>query len=401
MKSSLPFLCVVFFSIILPLEGSSQGPDLIFADVSAMSRARAAIERGQSDYVAQLKVLRAEAEQALQTPPHSVMDKPFLPPSGDKHDYISQGPYWWPDPEKADGLPYIRRDGEVNPEVRKFTDHTYFGDLMGNVDVLAKTYYFTGEERYAEKAAQILRVWFIDEATRMNPNLNFGQGIPGRMEGRGIGIIETRRLYQITDGVALLRPSSHWTESHEQGIQQWMRSYLDWLLNSQHGKDEMVHPNNHGTWYDVQVGALAIFTGQEAIARERITAAKKLRMDAHLAANGEQPHETARTKGWGYSVMNLLGLFHIAMLGDRLDIDLWSYRNANGATLQDGLDYLIPLTLGKEPLPFQQISPVQPENLLPHLEIAAKVYDEKRYLKIARKIRKKYAEKRDYWGLVY
>jgi hypothetical protein len=392
---------ILFITIFASVKGLGQAPELIFADAAAMNRARSDIQNGKTKAVAMLTALRAEADQALAEPPRSVMDKPFLPPSGNKHDYISQGPYWWPDPEKADGLPYIRRDGEVNPEVRKFTDHTYFGDLMDHVDVLAKTYYFTGEERYAEKAAQILRVWFIDEATRMNPNLKFGQGIPGRMEGRGIGIIETRELYKITDGIALLRPSPHWTESDQKGMQEWMSDYLDWLLNSQHGKDERVHPNNHGTWYDVQVGALAIFTGQEAIARERITAAKKLRLDAHLAANGEQPHETARTRGWSYSVMNLLGLFHIAMLGDHLDLDLWSYQNANGATLQDALDYLIPLTLGKEPLPFQQISPVQPENLLPHLEIAAEVYAQKRYLKIARKIRKKYAQKGDYWELVY
>lgn len=401
MKFHPSFFCAAFFSIFVFNAGFSETPDLIFTNSSAMSQAREAIRHGKSKPLAMLELLQAEADRALQEPPHSVMDKTFLPPSGNKHDYISQGPYWWPDPEKADGLPYIRRDGEVNPEVRNFTDHTYFGNLMDDVDILAKTYYFTGEEKYAEKAAQLLRVWFMDEGTRMNPNLKFGQGIPGRTIGRGIGIIETRRLGQVTDGIALLRTSRQWTENDEKGMQEWMSSYLDWLLTSQHGQDELVHPNNHGTWYDVQVGALALFTGREDIARERVTAAKKLRLDAHIAADGEQPHETSRTKGWSYSVMNLLGLFHIAMLGDHLGIDLWSYRNTNGATLQDALDYLIPLTLGEKPLPFQQISPVHPENLLPHLEIAATIYDQKSYLKVARKIRKKYAEDRDYWRLFY
>ena len=118
---------LLFISVIASVKGLGQAPELIFADAAVMDRARSDIQSGKSKAVAMLTALRAEADQALAEPPRSVMDKPFLPPSGNKHDYISQGPYWWPDPEKADGLPYIRRDGEVNPEVRKFTDHTYFG----------------------------------------------------------------------------------------------------------------------------------------------------------------------------------------------------------------------------------------------------------------------------------
>lgn len=395
------FLLISFLINVGLISVHAQAPDLLFADEAVMAQARLAIQGGNAKALASFEVLRAEADQALEEPAHSVMEKGFLPPSGDKHDYISQGPYWWPDPDRPDGLPYMRRDGEVNPETRNFTDHTYFSDLMDKVDVLAKTYYFTGKEKYARKAAQLLRVWFLDEDTRMNPHLKFGQGIPGRTKGRGIGIIETRNLGKITDGIALLRSSDLWTPVDESGMQSWMGDYLDWLLNSKHGKDEAVHPNNHGTWYDVQTAALAIFTGQPDIAKERIETAKENRFDAHLAANGEQPHETARTRGWDYSVMNLLGLFHIAMVGDHLGMDLWNYRNENGATLQDGLEYLLPYTFGRKALPFEQIKPVKPERMLPHLLIAAKVYEDKQYQKAARKIRRRYAETPDYWNLIY
>lgn len=403
--SLLTSLFSLIFSLLLtgaPLfTANAQQSQVVFSDEESMARAYADIQKGKSKALSALALLQKEADQALNEPPRSVMDKDIVPPSGDKHDYISQGPYWWPDPDKPDGLPYIRRDGEVNPEREKFTDRAHFSALMRRVDVLAKTYYFTGEEKYAEKASELLRVWFLDEATRMNPNLNYGQGIPGRTKGRGIGIIETSGLGRITDAVVLLRKSPVWTEATESGMQQWMSDYLDWLRNSQHGKDESVHPNNHGTWYDVQFCALAIFTGQKALAQSRIEAAKKNRLDDHLAADGEQPRETARTRGWSYSVMNLRGLFQIAMLGDYLGMDLWSYQNAQGVTLQDALDYLIPLTLGKKPLPFQQITPVTPESLIPHLLIAGKVYQDKSYLKTARKIRKKYAKDPDYWDLVY
>ena len=59
-----------------------------------------------------LDQLRADADHALTQPPLSITDKPATPPSGDKHDYMSQAPYFWPNPDTSNGLPYIRRDGE-------------------------------------------------------------------------------------------------------------------------------------------------------------------------------------------------------------------------------------------------------------------------------------------------
>ena len=55
---------------------------------------------------------------------------------------------------------------------------------------LAAAYKITGERKYADHAAAHLRAWFIDEATRMNPNLQYAQAIQGRFTGRGTGIIE-------------------------------------------------------------------------------------------------------------------------------------------------------------------------------------------------------------------
>ena len=68
------------------------------------------------------------------------MDKTITPPSGDKHDYMSQAPYWWPDPAKADGRPYIRRDGQRNPEINRLTDHDNLGRLTSAVATLGLAY---------------------------------------------------------------------------------------------------------------------------------------------------------------------------------------------------------------------------------------------------------------------
>ena len=137
---------------------------------------------------------------------YSVMDKEQLPPSGDKHDYMSQAPYWWADPSKPNGLPYIRRDGERNPELNKISDTKEIDDVIENAEITALAYFFTGNEAYAKHSANLIRTWFLDEKTRQNPNLNFSQGIPGINKGRGIGLIETRELYRIIDSAAATGP---------------------------------------------------------------------------------------------------------------------------------------------------------------------------------------------------
>src|SRR4029079_12800027 len=169
-------------------------------------------------------------------PVASVMDKAITPPSGDKHDYVSQAPYWWPDPSKPDGKPYIRKDGVRNPEIDRITDHDKLGRLIDAVATLGVTYAYTGREAYATHAGRLVRAWFVDPATRMNPNLQFGQYVPGVNQGRGIGIIETRGLPEMLDGVLLIRGSPAWTKADDDALQAWMRGYLTWLRESPHGR---------------------------------------------------------------------------------------------------------------------------------------------------------------------
>ena len=77
-----------------------------------------------------------DADVALKAGPFSVTQKHRTPPSGDKHDYMSLAPYWWPDTTKRDGLPFIRRDGDVNPESRLDTDSPRFGQMSDAVEAL-------------------------------------------------------------------------------------------------------------------------------------------------------------------------------------------------------------------------------------------------------------------------
>lgn len=358
-----------------PADHSSAPLKLVFSDWEHMEKQKERYRSGEDPVVDLVKKLQEKADEQLDAGPFSVVHKEQVPPSGDKHDYMSQGPYWWPDTTKADGLPYIRRDGQVNPERATLTDRGELSDLTHASELLSRAYFYTGADQYARKAAELLKVWFVDEATRMNPHLEYGQAIPGRTEGRGIGIIETRYLGKITDAVALIRPSEAWTPELENGLQNWMASYLDWLMNSKKGRDESVHPNNHGTWYDVQSAALALFTGQDSIARKILEKAKASRFDEHLEANGAQARELARTLSFNYSSMNLYGLFHLAKLGEFAGVDLWHYQTPRGATLQNALDYLLPAALGRQEWTHEQIKPLDPSSLIPHLAIASRVYD--------------------------
>ena len=182
---------------------------------------------------------------------------------------MSYAPYWWPDTTKANGLPYIRRDGQVNQTLRRDSDVLRWYGLVDAVETLAHAHYFSGQPAYAERAALLLRTWFVDPKTRMNPHLNFGQAIPGVTEGRGIGIIDTRDLGRVTDAITLIQTSNAWTSSDQHATTQWFAAYRDWLLQGPHGKDEADEANNHGTWYDVQVVALSLFLNDTATARAR------------------------------------------------------------------------------------------------------------------------------------
>jgi hypothetical protein len=328
-----------------------------------------------------------EADEALKVGPFSVMDKKLTPPSGDKHDYMSLGPYWWPDPKKADGLPYIRRDGQVNPETRtNDTDRLAFGRMTSAVETLALAWYFTDQKPYAAHAAELLHVWFLGRTTKMNPHLQFGQAIPGRTQGRDIGIIDTARLTRIVDAIGLLESSDAWTVKDRHAMRLWCGEYLKWLRTSSHGLGEEKKHNNHGTWYDAQVVSLALFTGQNDLARAILEQVKTRRIDKQIQPDGTQPLELARTKSIGYSVMNLDGFFRLATMGEKIGIDLWHYESSDGRGIRKALDFLASYADPKNKWSYKQIVSFKPAALFSLLRRGTIAYDDGKYETLTKKI---------------
>jgi hypothetical protein len=237
--------------------------------------------------------------------------------------------------------------------------------MVSAVETLSLEYFFYDDEKCAGKAAQLIRAWFVNSATRMNPNLEYAQFIPGVNTGRGIGLIETRGLTRVVDAIGLLAGSKSWADSDQQNLEQWFSRFLQWMLESKHGRAEAAAKNNHGTYYDLQVTSFALFLGKKDLARQTLEAAREKRIAAQIEPDGRQPLELARTKAWSYSVGNLDGLMLLASLGERVGIDLWHYTTANGRGIRTALNYLVPFAFGEKKWPDQQIGEWQPEILFP------------------------------------
>jgi hypothetical protein len=305
--------------------------------------------------------LTARADNWLTQGPWTVVDKPKPAPGGDVHDYLSQAPYWWPSqPKTADnpwGCPYVQRDGQRNPEVDTGTDRQDVEKVFDSTYDLSLAWYYTGRKQYAEKAATVLRTWFLAPGTRMNPNLDHGQFIPCKYDGRAIGIIDFSQSYtSVLDAIAILNTGAPgWSKSDRTAMLDWNSDFRDWLRDSSFGKEEGAAQNNHGTFYDMLLAGLAYATGDRDLARRTVLDARARRINPQIAADGSQPQELARTRSWHYSTFDLVAYTRLADIGRHVGVNLWSYRGPDGQSLFKAVDYLLPAATGAEPWPYPEL----------------------------------------------
>lgn len=395
-QAIFPALCVVVclnaYAIATcgqqPTRASAESsPRVFLLDGNHLPAVRTAIKRGDQDLEKAWSRLQRDAQKALAGGPFSIMNKGVTPPSGDKHDYMSQAPYFWPNPKTPNGLPYIRRDGERNPEINKITDHKSIDDIENAAETLALAYYFTGDEKYASKAVELLRGFFLDPATRMSPNLEYAQFIPGVNTGRGIGLIETRGLTRVVDAIGLLEGSKALTSEDDRGLKDWFGKFLQWMLDSKNGHEESAAKNNHGTWYDAQIVSFALFVGRNELAKQILEQAKEKRIATQIEPDGKQPLELARTKAWSYSNGNLDGLMQLATLGQHISVDLWNFQTKDGRSIRKALDFLVPIAIGEKKWAYQEIEGgVKPETLFPLMRRAAAIYHDKAFQAVMAKV---------------
>src|SRR5262245_10880031 len=337
-------------------------PVVFQCDGTDLAQAKARLEAGDKNTKNYVKELLKDADKALKVGTFSVMTKEPVPPTGDKHDYMSLSPYWWPDPSKPDGKPYIRKDGEFNPERAKYDLDAL--EAMGDaVESLSLAYYFTGNEDYAKKATELIRVWFIDPQTKMNPNLRFAQFVPGITELRSSGIIEGGRFRRIVDADGLMKGSKSWTEDDSKEMKAWFAELLKFLLESDMGQMEANQPNNHGTWYGVQTVTYALYLGDQDLARKLIQKNGPERIAKQIQPDGTQPYD--------YSGCNIRSHIELAMLAQRIGVDLWGYKTEDGRSLKLALDWLIPYATGEREWPYKQITEAKMKEMATVLRRAA------------------------------
>lgn len=318
-------------------------------------RLQAAFRAGDSAWRPLAERLQREAQAAQAEGPWSVMEKPMLPPSGDKHDFLGFGIYWWPNPATPDGLPYLARDGQPNPEFNRY-DGARKRQLMTAVSSLAAAAFFVGDAASGLRARHLVRVWFIEPATRMNPHLRYGCHIPGVWEGSGWGIIETHALVELLWSLELLAASGHWSAEDAAAMAAWLNAYLDWLQSSEEGRFAADRINNHATAYDELCCTLARQLARTELARRILSEVPYRRIGLQLEHNGRQPWENARTDSWSYSTLNLALLMNLADLARPLGIDLWHYATGDGRSIRRTFDYMLPFALGQVKWPWETIN---------------------------------------------
>ncbi|HVC48042.1 MAG TPA: alginate lyase family protein [Terracidiphilus sp.] len=322
----------------------------------------------------------AAANRYMHEPPKTITSAPAPRSAGGLHDYYSEGDYWWPNPKDPPG-PYIRRDGESNPD--NFTKHReLLIRLSIQMPALTAAWLLTGKRDYAAHAIAHLRSWFVDPATRMNPNLEYAQAIHGIDAGRSIGIIDTVHLAEVARAALILQRASILHAADQRGTEDWFSAYLRWLTTAQHGLEERDKRNNHGSCWLLQAACFAGYTGDRMELDTCRTRMEDVIFPNQIAANGSFPLELARTKPYSYSLFNLDVLGICAQVLSTPLEDVWTYRLPDGRGLRSCFQFLFPYIRDKKRWPYRHDVqffddlPVRQPSLL----FAGLAYDQPDYL---------------------
>ncbi|RKR83701.1 alginate lyase [Mucilaginibacter gracilis] len=297
------------------------------------------------------KNVMAQAEWAMRQQPITITAQSSARSAGGKHDFYSEGDYWWPDP-KDPSAPYIQKDGLTNPD--NFTAHRLamirFSQIIG---ALASAYKLTHQVKYIKQASLHLRAWFANPETLMNPNLQYAQAIKGLTTGRGIGIIDTIQLMEVAQGVMAMEGDPAMDKTLVGQVRNWFIQYLSWLTTSKNGLEEKAAKNNHGTCWTMQVACFARFTKNKVLTDTCINRFKNILLPNQMAADGSLPLELKRTKPYGYSIFDLDALATLCQILSTPENNLWNFYTPDGKGIKKGVEYLYPYLFDKSKWPFR------------------------------------------------
>jgi hypothetical protein len=291
------------------------------------------------------RILRL-ATRAMELKPLAITDHIATNSAGGPHDFFSQADYAWPNPTNKTGLPYIGRDGESNPNV--FTYHRMaMRNMKDAVAALAAAYALTGDDKYPRKAAEFIRVFFIDPKTRMNPNLQYAQAVLGSSTGEPYGIIDTLHLAELAVAVPFLEKSPAFPPEVDAGLKQWFTDYSHWIMTSKPGIKEMDNANNHSIACFVQLAAFAKYTGDQQVLEMCRNRFKDVLFPNQMTNNGSFPRELKRTKPYGYSIFQADNLSTLCVLLSTTNDDFWKFTLHDGRSPRNAVDFIYPYLANK------------------------------------------------------
>jgi hypothetical protein len=333
------------------------------------------------------RILRL-GDAALKQDPLSVTQHHAPLTEGGPNDFYSNGDYWWPDPTKTNGLPYIRRDGESNPGI--FVEHRMaVRQLRDAVAALGAAYKITGDDRYAAKAAELLQVFFLDPKTRMNPNLQYAQAVPGVSPGRGTGIIDTLHLIEVPKAIEAMAKSPAFPADTLAALKKWFQDYEDWMATSKNGKEEGSAGNNHAVAFYLQMAVFAQFTGDEAKLAKCRQQFKGVFVPRQMALDGGFPAELGRTKPYGYSIFQLDNMVTLCQVLSTQDESLWKFEMPDGRGIHKAIEFMYPFLADKsqwKKKPDVQAWDGWPSRQ-PSLLFAGEAFGDQRYLDLWKKLK--------------
>jgi hypothetical protein len=279
------------------------------------------------------------AEKYVLNSPLTITSFPTNRSAGGLHDYYSQADYYWPDTKNPDG-PYVVRDGQSNPDT--FNGHRkVMVALSVEMPALTAAWVLTGDSRYGKKACDHLRAWFVTPETRMSPNLEHSQAIQNLNTGRSIGVIDTLHLVEVARATSHLMPKMM-DAADQKGVQEWFRSYLDWLKTSEKGKAERDTLNNHAMCWALQAAEFAHLLNNTTTREEVFRQYTTILLPNQLGQNGSFPNELARTKPYSYSIFNFDVMTTLCQSLKGLQPDPLAFTLADGRGVGRAAEFIYP-----------------------------------------------------------
>ncbi|HKQ87830.1 MAG TPA: alginate lyase family protein [Candidatus Acidoferrales bacterium] len=312
------------------------------AELRAKSPDVAAIDRH--------RILSA-ADRYLKEQPITITAASSPRSAGGKHDYFSEGDYWWPNPKDPNG-PYIQRDGMSNPD--NFNAHRLaMIRLSVQVPALAAAWQLTKKNEYAEHAAKHLRAWFLDPATLMNPNLQYAQAIHGITTGRGTGIIDTLHLVEVARAIPFVERAQGFSAAESAGLKKWFADYLEWMTTSKNGQAERDAKNNHTTAWVAQAAEFAAYAGNGEVTEFCRKRLKEVIVPDQIAEDGSFPQELRRTKPYGYCIFNLDVMATVCQILSTPDDNLFAFASPEGRSFAKAVAFMFPFIADKSKWPYK------------------------------------------------